>query len=93
MHGRIAVKIAEQENDCEDTTEDLEESKKFFADLEVKCKHTTNKFGRVWHYDANGMLAVADTIRILESLFAVLHGLFAWLLMVMILQRRSAQSG
>ena len=33
--GEIAVKSAEQENDLEDTKLDLEESKKFFAGLQV----------------------------------------------------------
>ena len=60
LHGRIAAKIAEQENDCEDATEDLEESNKFLADLEVNCEHTTNIIGRVWQYDATGMLLEAQ---------------------------------
>ena len=47
LHCRIAAKIAEQENDCEDATEDLEETKKFLADLEVNCEHTTKRIGRV----------------------------------------------
>ena len=34
------VQIAEQENECSDATEDLEESKKFFAELEVNCELT-----------------------------------------------------
>ena len=66
LHGRIAVKIADQGNDCAGETKDLEESKKFLADLEVNCEHTTNRIGRVWQYDATGMLALADTITILE---------------------------
>ena len=59
MHGRIAVKIAEQENDCEDATEDVDESKKFFAELELNCEHTTHRICRIWQYDATGMLALA----------------------------------
>ena len=32
------VQIAEQENECKDATEVLEESKKFFAELEEEVK-------------------------------------------------------
>merc|ERR1719163_373090 len=35
--GEIAVQHAEQLNDLDDTQEDLAESKKFFADLDVNC--------------------------------------------------------
>ena len=40
LHDRIAVKIAEQENDREDATEDLEEITKFLSELEVNCELT-----------------------------------------------------
>ena len=46
LHGHVLimslcnVQIAEQENECKDATEDLEESKKFLAELEVNCELT-----------------------------------------------------
>ena len=51
------VQIAEQENECKDATEDLEESKKFFAELEVNCEST--------ELAEHGNMA--DTIRSLEA--------------------------
>merc|ERR1719191_1169744 len=36
--GELGVKVAEMVNDLEDTKEDLEESKKFLADLDVNCE-------------------------------------------------------
>ena len=42
------VQIAEQENECKDATEDLEESKKFFADLEVNCEQQNLQSMAIW---------------------------------------------
>ena len=37
--GELGVKVAEQINELDETKEDLAESKKFFADLDVNCEN------------------------------------------------------
>jgi len=65
--GEIAVKTAEQENDLEDTKEDLEESKKFLADLEVNCEKKKKEWAEYQKMMQQEMLALADTIKILND--------------------------
>jgi len=65
--GEIAVKTAEQENDLEDTKEDLEESKKFLADLEVNCEKKKKEWAEYEKMQQQEMLALADTIKILND--------------------------
>merc|ERR1719199_2278309 len=65
--GEIAVKTAEQENDLEDTKEDLAESKKFLADLEVNCENKKKEWAEYQRMQAQEMLALADTIKILND--------------------------
>jgi uncharacterized coiled-coil DUF342 family protein len=65
--GEIAVKTAEQENDLEDTKEDLEESKKFLADLEVNCEKKKKEWAEYQKMQQQEVLALADTIKILND--------------------------
>merc|ERR1719453_2245141 len=65
--GEIAVKTAEQENDLEDTKEDLEESKKFLADLEVNCEKKKKEWAEYEKMQQQEMLALAVTIKILND--------------------------
>jgi outer membrane murein-binding lipoprotein Lpp len=65
--GEIAVKTAEQENDLEDTKEDLEESKKFLADLEVNCENKKKEWAEYQKMMQQELLALADTIKILND--------------------------
>merc|ERR1719238_1951713 len=65
--GEIAVKTAEQENDLEDTKEDLEESKKFLADLEVNCETKKKEWAEYQKMMQQELLALADTIKILND--------------------------
>merc|ERR1719498_1568217 len=65
--GEIAVKTAEQENDLEDTKEDLEESKKFLADLEVNCEKKKKEWAEYQKMMQQELLALADTIKILND--------------------------
>merc|ERR1719409_1005579 len=65
--GEIAVKTAEFENDLEDTKEDLEESKKFLADLEVNCENKKKEWAEYGKMQAQELLALADTIKVLND--------------------------
>merc|ERR1719197_2122983 len=65
--GEIAVKTAEAENDLEDTKEDLGESKKFLADLDVNCEKKKNEWAEYKKMQAQELLALADTIKVLND--------------------------
>merc|ERR550537_1263355 len=65
--GEIAVKTAEMENDLEDTKEDLEESKKFLADLDVNCEKKKKEWAEYKKMQAQELLALADTIKVLND--------------------------
>jgi len=65
--GEIAVKTAEAENDLEDTKEDLEESKKFLADLDVNCENKKKEWAEYGKMQAQELLALADTIKVLND--------------------------
>ena len=65
--GEIAVKTAEAENDLEDTKEDLEESKKFLADLDVNCENKKKEWAEYAKMQAQELLALADTIKVLND--------------------------
>jgi len=65
--GEIAVKTAEMENDLEDTKEDLEESKKFLADLDVNCEKKKKEWAEYQKMQAQELLALADTIKVLND--------------------------
>jgi len=65
--GDLAVKTAEMENDLEDTREDLEESKKFLADLDVNCANKKKEWAAYQKMQGEELLALADTIKILND--------------------------
>merc|ERR1719345_691670 len=65
--GDLAVKTAEMENDLEDTREDLEESKKFLADLDVNCANKKKEWAAYVKMQGEELLALADTIKILND--------------------------
>merc|ERR1719465_131280 len=65
--GEIAVKTAEMENDLEDTKEDLAESKKFLADLDVNCENKKKEWAAYQKMQGEELLALADTIKVLND--------------------------
>merc|ERR1719238_2497604 len=65
--GEIAVKHAEMINDLEDTREDLEESKKFLADLDVNCENKKKEWAAYQKMQGEELLALADTIKVLND--------------------------
>jgi chromosome segregation ATPase len=65
--GDLAVKHAEMINDLEDTREDLEETKKFMADLEVNCAKKKKEWAFYVKMQGEEMLALADTIKVLND--------------------------
>merc|ERR1712048_1321577 len=64
--GEIAVKIAQFENDLEDTKEDLAESKKFLADLEKNCETKKKEWAEYQKMQNQELLALADTVKVLN---------------------------
>merc|ERR1719326_966115 len=65
--GELGVKVAELGNDLEDTKEDLAESKKFLADLDVNCEKKKNEWAEYKKMQAQELLALADTIKVLND--------------------------
>jgi len=65
--GELGVKIAEMENDLEDTTEGLAEDKKFLADLDGNCKQKKAEWAEYKKMQAAESVALADTIKILND--------------------------
>jgi chromosome segregation ATPase len=54
-------------NDLEDTQEDLGESQKFLADLDVNCKKKKAEWAEYKKMQGQEMLALADTIKVLND--------------------------
>jgi len=65
--GDISVKIAETENDLEDTKQGLEEDKKFLADLDKNCEVKKAEWEEYKKMQAMEMVALADTIKVLND--------------------------
>jgi len=65
--GELGVKVAEMVNDLEDTKEDLEESKKFLADLDVNCANKKKEWAAYQKMQGEELLALADTIKVLND--------------------------
>merc|ERR1719230_839219 len=65
--GELGVKVAEMVNDLEDTKEDLAESKKFLADLDVNCEKKKKEWSMYQKMQGEELLALADTIKILND--------------------------
>jgi len=96
--GDLAVKTAEMENDLEDTREDLAESTKFLADLDVNCANKKKEWAAYQKMQGEELLALADTIKVLndddalELFKKTLPGSSASLLQVKITARAMATS-
>jgi len=65
--GEVAVKHAEMMVDLDDTREDLAESKKFLADLDVNCVNKKKEWAVYQKMQGEELLALADTIKILND--------------------------
>jgi len=65
--GELGVKIAQEENDLEDTQEGLAEDKKFLANLGQNCETKKKEWAAYKDLQAQEMVAIADTIKILNS--------------------------
>merc|ERR1719162_2457821 len=65
--GELAVKHAEMMNDLDDTREDLAESKKFLADLDVNCVNKKKEWSAYQKMQGEELLALADTIKVLND--------------------------
>merc|ERR1719272_2492203 len=65
--GELGVKIAQMENDLEDTQEGLAEDQKFLAGLAKNCELKKAEWAAYKKMEAQEMVALADTIKILNS--------------------------
>merc|ERR1719171_2710983 len=65
--GELGVKIAQMENDLEDTQEGLAEDKKFYADLDKNCALKKKEWAAYKEMEATEMVALADTIKVLND--------------------------
>jgi len=65
--GEIAVEHAQQLNDLDDTTEDLAESKKFIADLDINCANKKKEWSLYQKMQGQERIALADTIKLLND--------------------------
>merc|ERR1719408_238843 len=61
------VQLAEMKNDLEDTIEALAEDKKFLADLATSCKTKEEEWAVYQKTMAEELVALADTIKILND--------------------------
>merc|ERR1719157_454114 len=65
--GELGVKLAEAENDLEDTKEGLAEDKKFLANLDKNCELKKAEWADYQKMQAMEAVALADTIKILND--------------------------
>jgi len=65
--GDLGVKLAEAENDLEDTKEGLAEDQKFLADLDKNCELKKTEWAAYQKMQATELVAVADTIKVLND--------------------------
>merc|ERR1719160_586033 len=65
--GTLGVEIAEMKNDLSDTEAQLIENKKFLADLEAECAKKKAEWEERKKTRAEELLALADTIKILND--------------------------
>jgi len=65
--GELGVKLAQMENDLEDTNEGLAEDKKFLAHLDKNCELKKAEWAEYKKMEAMEMVALADTIKILND--------------------------
>merc|ERR1719213_1334493 len=65
--GELGVEIATMKNDLEDTQEGLAEDTKFLADLKKNCALKTKEWEARCKLRSEELLALADTIKILND--------------------------
>merc|ERR1719379_2333014 len=65
--GEVGVEIVNMKEDLDDTKKSLEEDKKFLADLEENCEKRKKEYEIVVKTRAEELLALADTIHILND--------------------------
>merc|ERR1719262_223976 len=65
--GELGVKIAQMENDLEDTQEGLAEDQKFYANLDRNCEVKKAEWAAYKEMEAQEMVALADTIKVLND--------------------------
>jgi septal ring factor EnvC (AmiA/AmiB activator) len=65
--GELGVKIAEMENDLEDTQEGLAEDKKFLANLDENCELKKTEWEEFKKMQGMELVALADTIKVLND--------------------------
>merc|ERR1719238_1995734 len=65
--GDLGVKIAMEKNDLEDTSEAIVEDQKFLRDLASNCKTKKAEWDDIVAMRAQEMIALADTIKILND--------------------------
>merc|ERR1719352_735312 len=65
--GELGVKLAQMENDLEDTQEGLSEDKKFYADLDHNCEVKKTEWAAYKEMEAKEMVALAETIEMLND--------------------------
>merc|ERR1719335_644570 len=65
--GEVAVEIATMKNDLEDTIEGLAEDKKYLADLGKNCELKKKEWALYQKTMAQELLAIAETIKILND--------------------------
>jgi chromosome segregation ATPase len=66
-HGELAVKIATDKNDLKATTRALAEDEEYLVQLQTNCETETKDFEEVKKSRAEELVAVAETIKILNS--------------------------
>jgi septal ring factor EnvC (AmiA/AmiB activator) len=65
--GELGVKLAQMENDLEDTKEGLAEDQKFLADLGKNCELKKAEWAAYQKMQATEAVALADTIKVLND--------------------------
>jgi len=65
--GELSVGVAETSNDLEDTTENLAEDKKMFANLDKDCATKAKEYEEFKKVQAAELVALADTIKLLND--------------------------
>merc|ERR1719460_881175 len=65
--GELAVEIVMMKNDLDDTQAALLEDKKFYADLSKNCETKSKEWDDIQAMRAQEMVALADTIKILND--------------------------
>jgi len=65
--GNLGVKIAQMENDLEDTQEGLVQDQQFYADLDKTCALKKAEWAAYKKIEAEELVALADTIKVLND--------------------------